>query len=96
MARLVQFLKAYLYGDLDKLFKPLQDEIRKMPGYEAYKQEVVIFQEDFYECLDVLGKYLLWARTSYLCIVLNGIGSCSTRWYTGVDPIFNLSLEYVT
>ena len=53
---LVQFLKAYLSGDLDKIFEPLQDAIRKMPGCEDYKQEMVIFQEDFYECLDSLGK----------------------------------------
>jgi len=66
MAQLVQFLKAYLSGDLGKLFKPLQDEIRKMPDCETYKQEVVIFQDDFYECLDVLGKYLDTCKGSLL------------------------------
>ena len=66
IAQLVQFLKAYLYGDLDKLFKPLQDEIRKMPGYEDYKQEVVIFQEDFYKCLDELGTYISTYKRSFI------------------------------
>ena len=66
MARLVQFLKVYLYGDLGKLFKALQGAIRKMPDCETYKQEAVIFQEDFHECLDVLGKYLDTCKGSLL------------------------------
>lgn len=50
------FLKDYKNGSLTEHFRPVQDAIRSIPGYEDYILSVNITLEDYRFFVDELGK----------------------------------------
>lgn len=49
-------LKDYETGELTEHFRPIQDAVRRLPGYEDYTLTIDITAEDYLYFLRQLGK----------------------------------------
>jgi len=43
-------------GNLDTMFEPVQEQIRKVPGFEKCSMEIVLFKEAFDLFIQKTGK----------------------------------------
>ena len=51
------FFERYLTLEIQKAFDPLQEEIRRQKGFEQVELEVIVYQKDFLQGVNDIGKY---------------------------------------
>ncbi|XP_052769719.1 uncharacterized protein LOC128209642 [Mya arenaria] len=55
---MITFLNMYESRELDTVFRPVIDAIQELPGHESYSQEIVIYKEDFDQCVTDIANHL--------------------------------------
>jgi len=53
----ITFFERYLSLEIQKAFDPLQEEIRRQKGFEQVELEVVVYEKDFLQGANDIGKY---------------------------------------
>jgi len=70
----IAFFERYLSLQIKKAFDPLQEEIRRQKGFEQVELAVVVYEEDFLQGVNDIGKYFVVDAIS--CVTNTHSRSC--------------------